>query len=43
MITTIAGTGTSTFSGDNGAATSASINAPYGVSLDILGGSDYSI
>ncbi len=37
IITTIAGTGTSSYSGDNGAATSAAIDSPYGVSLDASG------
>ena len=37
MITTIAGTGTSSFSGDNGAATSATFNYPNGVALDASG------
>jgi sugar lactone lactonase YvrE len=36
-ITTIAGIGTAGFSGDNGLATSASINAPYGVAVDASG------
>ena len=34
IILTIAGTGTSSYSGDNGAATSATLNYPYGVVLD---------
>ncbi len=37
IITTIAGTGTSSFSGDNGAATSATLWAPVGVAVDTLG------
>ena len=37
IITTIAGTGTSGFSGDNGAATSASLNEPARVVLDSSG------
>ncbi len=37
IITTIAGTGTSSFSGDGGAATSATLNNPYGVALDTSG------
>ena len=37
IITTIAGTGTSSFSGDNGASTSATLNGPYGVALDASG------
>ena len=34
VITTVAGTGTAGFSGDNGPATSAQLNAPYGIALD---------
>ena len=34
IISTIAGTGTSSYSGDNGAATSATLKYPYGVGLD---------
>ena len=37
IITTIAGTGTSSYSGDNGAATSAAFRFPYGVALDASG------
>jgi len=37
MITTVAGTGTASFGGDGGAATSATINAPWGVSFDGAG------
>jgi len=37
IITTIAGTGASSFSGDNGPATSATLNYPYGVALDSAG------
>ena len=37
IITTIAGTGTSSYSGDNGAATSATLNYQYGVALDESG------
>ena len=37
IISTIAGTGTSSYSGDNGAATSATFNNPYGVGLDTAG------
>ncbi len=37
IISTIAGTGTSSFSGDNGPATTASLNAPFGVALDSSG------
>ena len=36
-ITTIAGTGSYGYSGDNGAATSATLNQPYGVALDASG------
>ena len=37
IITTIAGTGSATFSGDGGAATSAKLYYPNGVSLDSTG------
>ena len=37
IITTIAGTGVSSYSGDNGAATSADLNHPSGVALDASG------
>ena len=37
IITLIAGTGTSSYSGDNGAATSAALFYPYGVALDASG------
>ncbi len=37
IITTYAGTGSTTFSGDNGPATSASLYYPYGVELDSAG------
>ena len=37
IITTIAGTGTSSYSGDGGAATLATLNYPYGVVLDTSG------
>ncbi len=37
IITTIAGTGTGTYSGDGGAATSATLNNPSGVTLDLAG------
>ena len=37
IITTIAGTGTSSYSGDNGAATTATLNGPSGVALDASG------
>ena len=37
IISTIAGTGTASYSGDNGAATSATLNYPAGVALDASG------
>ena len=37
IITTIAGTGTGTFSGDNGPASSAALNTPSDVALDATG------
>ena len=37
IITTIAGTGASSYSGDNGAATSATFNNPSGVAVDASG------
>ena len=37
IISTIAGTGTSSYSGDNGAATSATLWYPEGVALDASG------
>ena len=37
IITTIAGTGSGTYSGDGGAATSAALNNPYGVAVDASG------
>ena len=37
VITTIAGTGSTTFSGDGGAATSATLYYPMGVALDASG------
>ena len=37
IITTIAGTGTGSYSGDNGAATSATLKNPFGVALDASG------
>ena len=37
IITTIAGTGTASFSGDGGEATSATLNNPVGVTVDTLG------
>ncbi len=37
IISTIAGTGTASYSGDNGAATTASLNRPLQVDVDISG------
>ena len=37
IITTIAGTGSATYSGDNGQATAAGLNYPEGVALDAAG------
>ena len=37
IITTFAGTGTASYSGDNSPATSATLNYPYGVALDSSG------
>ncbi len=37
IITTIAGTGSTVFSGDNGQATSAGLYYPYGVDVDATG------
>ena len=37
IITTIAGTGTASYSGDNGAATSATLYYPFGVAVDASG------
>ncbi len=37
IITTVAGTGTSSYSGDNGPATSAALYKPYGVAIDASG------
>ena len=37
IITTIAGTGSNSYSGDGGAATSAALYNPYGVALDASG------
>ena len=37
IITTIAGTGTASYSGDNGAATSATLQYPWGVAVDASG------
>jgi hypothetical protein len=37
IITTIAGTGTGSYDGDGGAATSSALNSPYAVALDASG------
>jgi sugar lactone lactonase YvrE len=37
VISTIAGTGTGSFSGDNGQATSATIHGPHGIDIDSSG------
>ena len=37
IISLIAGTGTGSYSGDNGAATSATLSYPWGVALDASG------
>ncbi len=37
IITTVAGTGVSSYSGDNGAATSAELYYPFGVAIDPSG------
>ena len=37
IISTIAGTGSASYSGDNGAATSATFNIPVGVAVDTSG------
>jgi len=37
VISTIAGTGSTTYSGDNGEATSATINGPHGIDIDSSG------
>ena len=37
VISTIAGTGTASYSGDNGQATSAALNYPVGVAVDTSG------
>jgi hypothetical protein len=42
IISTIAGTGTASYSGDGGLATSAALNKPIGVALDASGILNYS-
>ncbi len=37
IITTVAGTGVNSYSGDNGQATAATLNYPYSTSLDSSG------
>ena len=37
IVTTIAGTGSSGYSGDGGAATSAALNSPNAVAIDLTG------
>ncbi len=37
IITTIAGTGSGSYSGDGGAATSAGLNSPFAVTIDSSG------
>ncbi len=37
IITTVVGTGTGTYSGDNGQATSAALYTPFGVAVDSAG------
>ena len=41
IISTIAGTGTSSYSGDNSAATAATLNGPFGVAFDPSSGNIY--
>ena len=37
IISTIAGNGTASYSGDNGEGTNAALNSPYGVAVDVSG------
>jgi len=37
VVSTVAGTGSASYSGDNGAATSAALNSPFGVGVDVSG------
>jgi hypothetical protein len=37
FVSTVAGTGSASYSGDNGAATSAALNSPFGVGVDVSG------
>ncbi len=37
IISTVAGTGTASFSGDNGPATDAELNFPVGITVDLSG------
>ncbi len=41
IITTIAGTGTSSYSGDNSQATAATLNSPVGMRVDAAGENNY--
>ncbi len=41
IITTVAGTGTQSYSGDNGQATSATLYNPHGVAVDATGATEY--
>ena len=43
IITTVAGTGTASYSGDGGAATSATLNQPIGVALESSGTRYFSV
>ena len=37
LVSTVAGTGSNTYNGDGGAASSAALNFPYGVATDVAG------